>query len=61
MLEIERHPWVMKKLPKDMMEVVNKEAYEVTQIEKPSQSVGEILHIIQEAKTLTPTPTLETC
>ena len=59
MLEIERHPWVTKKLPKDMMEAINKEAYEVTQIEKPSQSVGEIVRIIQEAKTLT--PTLETC
>ncbi|KAK3023220.1 hypothetical protein RJ639_043332 [Escallonia herrerae] len=48
MSEIKKHPWFLKNMPKELVEV-EKPNYE--DLEQPVQSVEEIMRIIQEAKT----------
>ncbi|KAF1861666.1 hypothetical protein Lal_00026074 [Lupinus albus] len=47
---IKQHPWFVKKMHKQIIEA-NSKAYGVTKKYQLSQSVGEIMRIIQEAKT----------
>ncbi|KAK2967732.1 hypothetical protein RJ640_012958 [Escallonia rubra] len=47
MSEIKKHPWFLKNMPKELVEV--EKHYE--DLEQPVQSVEEIMRIIQEAKT----------
>ncbi|CAL0331720.1 unnamed protein product [Lupinus luteus] len=47
---IKQHPWFVKILHKQIIEA-NSKAYGATKKYLPSQSVGEIMRIIQEAKT----------
>lgn len=48
--EIKKHPWFLKNLPKELIEIDNTN-YKEAECEKPSQSVDEIMRIINEAKT----------
>ncbi|OWM86374.1 hypothetical protein CDL15_Pgr021460 [Punica granatum] len=47
--EIKQHPWFLKNLPKELIEG-ERTNYE-TELDKPLQSVEEIMRIIQEART----------
>ncbi|KAF8379178.1 hypothetical protein HHK36_028607 [Tetracentron sinense] len=49
--EIKRHPWFLKNLPRELVEA-EKTNYENVNRDKPTQSVEEIMRIIQEAQTL---------
>ncbi|XP_022758000.1 serine/threonine-protein kinase SAPK3-like [Durio zibethinus] len=49
--EIKQHPWFLKNLPKELVEI-EKTNYAESERDRPSQSVEEIMRIIQEAKTL---------
>lgn len=48
--EIKKHPWYLKNVPKELDEG-EKTNYEETGLDKPVQSVEEIMRIIQEAIT----------
>ncbi|XVF13495.1 hypothetical protein REPUB_Repub08aG0212800 [Reevesia pubescens] len=48
--EIKRHPWFLKNLPKELVEI-EKTNYAESERDQPSQSIEEIMRIIQEAKT----------
>ncbi|XVF10937.1 hypothetical protein REPUB_Repub07fG0226400 [Reevesia pubescens] len=48
--EIKQHPWFLKNLPKELVEI-EKTNYAESERDQPSQSVEEIMRIIQEAKT----------
>lgn len=48
--EIKRHPWFLKNLPKEIIESERK-GNEEAQKEEGSQSVEEIMRIVQEART----------
>ncbi|KDP30449.1 hypothetical protein JCGZ_17137 [Jatropha curcas] len=48
--EIKQHPWFLKNLPKELIEI-EKTNYAESESDQPSQSVDEIMRIIQEAKT----------
>ncbi|OIW10335.1 hypothetical protein TanjilG_28086 [Lupinus angustifolius] len=48
--EIKQNPWFLKNLPKEIIEA-EKEGYEGIQKDQPSQSVEEIMKIIQEGRT----------
>lgn len=48
--EIRKQPWFLKNLPSDLVEG-EKTNYAADELNKPSQSVEEIMRIIQEAKT----------
>ena len=48
--EIKQHPWFLKNLPRELLEV-EKKSYSKLEDEQPTQSVEEIMRIIQEAKT----------
>ncbi|XP_002517501.2 serine/threonine-protein kinase SAPK3 [Ricinus communis] len=48
--EIKQHPWFLKNLPKELIEI-EKTTYAESERDQPSQSVEEIMRIIQEAKT----------
>jgi len=50
MSEIKQHLWFRKNLPREIIEAERK-GYEETQQEQPSQSVEEVMQIIQEART----------
>ncbi|KAG8486610.1 hypothetical protein CXB51_020089 [Gossypium anomalum] len=50
--EIKEHPWFLKNLPKELVEI-EKTNYAESVRDQPSQSVEEIMRIIQEAKTTT--------
>ncbi|MBA0554500.1 hypothetical protein Golob_013598, partial [Gossypium lobatum] len=50
--EIKEHPWFLKNLPKELVEI-EKMNYAESVRDQPSQSVEEIMRIIQEAKTTT--------
>ncbi|MFQ6627058.1 hypothetical protein Gotur_005991 [Gossypium turneri] len=50
--EIKEHPWFLKNLPKELVEI-EKTNYVESVRDQPSQSVEEIMRIIQEAKTTT--------
>nr|WEU80660.1 serine/threonine-protein kinase SAPK3 [Citrus trifoliata] len=47
--EIKRHPWFLKNLPKEIIEI-EKTNYKEAGRDQPTQSVEEIMRIIQEAK-----------
>ena len=47
--EIKQHPWFLKNLPREIIEA-DRKSYEDTQKDQPSQSVEEIMRIIQEAR-----------
>ncbi|XVE57541.1 hypothetical protein DITRI_Ditri04bG0098500 [Diplodiscus trichospermus] len=49
--EIKQHPWFLKNLPKELVEI-EKTNFAESARDQPSQSVEEIMRIIQEAKTL---------
>lgn len=48
--EIKQHLWFRKNLPREIIEA-ERRGYEETQKDQPSQSVEEIMRIIQEART----------
>ncbi|XP_054776010.1 serine/threonine-protein kinase SAPK3-like [Prosopis cineraria] len=48
--EIKEHPWFLKNLPKEIIEA-EKKVNEEAQKDQPSQSVEEIMRIVQEAMT----------
>ncbi|KAG4987641.1 hypothetical protein JHK82_030003 [Glycine max] len=48
--EIKQHLWFRKNLPREIIEA-ERRGYEETQKDQPSQSVEEIMQIIQEART----------
>lgn len=48
--DIKQHPWFLKNLPKELIEI-EKTKYGGSQRDQSAQSVEEIMHIIQEAKT----------
>ncbi|OVA06869.1 Protein kinase domain [Macleaya cordata] len=48
--EIKNHPWFLKNLPKELVEV-EKTNYKPVDHDQPSQTVEEIMQIIQEART----------
>ncbi|KAJ1391737.1 Serine/threonine-protein kinase, active site [Sesbania bispinosa] len=48
--EIKQHPWFRKNLPREIIEA-DKKGYEGTEKDQPSQSVEEIMRIVQEART----------
>ncbi|KAL4341542.1 hypothetical protein GQ457_08G025870 [Hibiscus cannabinus] len=48
--EIKQHPWFLKNLPKELIEI-EKTNFADSERDQPSQSVEEIMRIIQEAKT----------
>lgn len=48
MPEIKRHPWFLKHLPIELMEGGTYQSFDVN---NPSQSMEEVLAIIQEART----------
>lgn len=48
--EIKQNPWFLKNLPKEIIEA-ERIGHEETQKDQPSQSVDEIMRIIQEART----------
>ena len=48
--EIKQHPWFLKNLPKELVEI-EKTNFAESERDQPSQSVEEIMRIIQEAKT----------
>ncbi|KAE8677400.1 Serine/threonine-protein kinase SAPK1 [Hibiscus syriacus] len=50
--EIKQHPWFLKNLPKELVEIETKNFAESDR-DQPSQSVEEIMRIIQEAKITT--------
>lgn len=47
--EIKQNPWFLKNLPKEIIEA-EKKNYEEAQKDQPSQSVEEIMRIVQEAR-----------
>ncbi|KAH9776915.1 protein kinase domain-containing protein [Citrus sinensis] len=47
--EIKKHPWFLKNLPKEIIEI-EKTNYKEAGRDQPTQSVEEIMRIIQEAK-----------
>ncbi|XP_008794879.1 serine/threonine-protein kinase SAPK3-like [Phoenix dactylifera] len=47
--EIKKHPWFLKNLPKEIIEV-ERTNYIVREQDRPSQTVEEIMRIIEEAK-----------
>ncbi|XP_058104111.1 serine/threonine-protein kinase SAPK3-like [Magnolia sinica] len=47
--EIKNHPWFLKNLPRELVEV--EKNYKDADHDRPSQSVDEIMQIIQEART----------
>ena len=49
--EIKEHPWFLRNLPKELVEVERTE-HSKLEDEQPKQSIQEIMRIIQEAKTL---------
>lgn len=46
--EIKQHPWFLKNLPKEIIEIEKNNAQ--SERDQPAQSVEEIMRIIQEAK-----------
>ncbi|KOM34029.1 hypothetical protein LR48_Vigan02g017900 [Vigna angularis] len=50
MSEIKQHLWFRKNLPREIIEA-ERRGYEETQKDQPSQSVEEIMQIIEEART----------
>ncbi|KAG8634246.1 serine/threonine-protein kinase SAPK3 [Manihot esculenta] len=48
--EIKQHPWFLKNFPKELIEI-EKKNYAESERDQPSQSVDEVMRIIQEAKT----------
>ncbi|PON37022.1 GPCR kinase [Parasponia andersonii] len=48
--EIKQHPWFLKNLPKELLEV-EKTNYAKLEEDQPTQSIEEIMRIIQEART----------
>jgi serine/threonine-protein kinase SRK2 len=48
--EIKQHPWFLKNLPRDILER-EKASFKDKEPVAPTQSVDEILRIVQEAKT----------
>ncbi|XVF51870.1 hypothetical protein PTKIN_Ptkin04bG0218900 [Pterospermum kingtungense] len=48
--EIKQHPWFLKNLPKELVEI-EKTNFAESERDQPSQSVEEVMRIIQEAKT----------
>ncbi|KAI3973709.1 hypothetical protein MKX01_031129 [Papaver californicum] len=50
--EIKRHPWFLKNLPRELVEVEKSNYhYQTVDQHQPTQSVEEIMQIIQEART----------
>ncbi|KAI3978394.1 hypothetical protein MKX01_013192 [Papaver californicum] len=50
--EIKRHPWFLKNLPRELVEVEKSNYhYQTVDHHQPTQSVEEIMQIIQEART----------
>ncbi|MCL7041630.1 hypothetical protein MKW94_018837 [Papaver nudicaule] len=47
--EIKRHPWFLKNLPRELVEV-EKSTYQTVDLNQPTQTVEEIMQIIQEAR-----------
>ncbi|KAJ7952601.1 Protein kinase [Quillaja saponaria] len=47
--EIKQHPWFLKNLPKELIEV-EKKSYEETERDQPTQGIEDIMKIIQEAR-----------
>uniref|UniRef100_A0A2P2KKR9 non-specific serine/threonine protein kinase n=1 Tax=Rhizophora mucronata TaxID=61149 RepID=A0A2P2KKR9_RHIMU len=47
--EIKQHPWFLKNLPKEIIEI-EKTNYAESQGDQPSQTIEEIKRIVQEAK-----------
>lgn len=47
--EIKQHPWFLKSLPKELVEV-ERTNYAELENDQPAQSIEEIMRIIQEAK-----------
>ncbi|XP_065879403.1 serine/threonine-protein kinase SAPK3-like [Euphorbia lathyris] len=48
--EIKQHPWFLKNLPKELIEIEKKKNAE-SKVDEPSQSPEEVMRIVQEAKT----------
>lgn len=48
--EIKQHPWFFKNLPKELLEVEKTNYAKLENDDPPTQSVEEIMRIIQEAK-----------
>lgn len=48
--EIKQHPWFLKNLPKELVDIENTN-YAESARDQPSQSIEEIMRIIKEAQT----------
>ena len=48
--DIKQHPWFLKNLPRELLEVERKK-HSKLEDDQPTQSIEEIMRIIQEART----------